>query len=80
LVVARCGAAALASAGQHHAIAPRTAAWYPKTNLTFSDAIAAVRRKLWTQQIYSTSPQTTEIIKIPKALSDRMANALAYAA
>jgi hypothetical protein len=65
---------------QDHAIAPRTAAWYPKTSLTFSDAIAAVRRKLWAQQIYSTSPQNTEIIKISKALSDRMANALAYAA
>ena len=65
---------------QDQAIAPRTAAWYSKANLTFSDAIAAVRRKLWAQQIYSTSPQMTEIIKIPKALSERMANALAYAA
>jgi hypothetical protein len=43
-------------------------------------AIAAVRRKLWAQQIYSISPHTTEIIKISKAISDRMANALAYAA
>jgi hypothetical protein len=65
---------------QDHAIVPRTAAWYPKTNLTFSDAIAAVRRRLWAQQIYSTSPKTTEIIKIPRRLADRMANALAYAA
>jgi hypothetical protein len=65
---------------QDQPIAPRTAAWYPKTNLTFSDAIAAVRRKLWAQQIYCTSPQTTEMIKIPRDLSDRMANALAYAA
>jgi hypothetical protein len=26
---------------------PRTAAWYPKPVLTFSDAIAAVRREIW---------------------------------
>jgi hypothetical protein len=65
---------------QDQAIVPRTAAWYPKANPTFSDAIAAVRRKLWAQQIYYTSPQTSEIIKIPRDLSDRMANALAYAA
>jgi len=29
----------------------RTAAWYPKTVLTFSDAIAAVRREIWAHQI-----------------------------
>lgn len=65
---------------QDQSIAPRTAAWYPKVNLTFSDAIAAVRRKIWAQQIYSTSRQGSEIIKIPRELAQRMANALAYAA
>ena len=61
-------------------IAPRTAAWYPKANLTFSDAIAAVRREIWARQIFSTSRQDAEMIKIPKELAQRMANALAYAA
>ncbi len=65
---------------QEQTIAPRTAAWYPKANLTFSDAIAAVRRKIWAQQIFSTSRQDAEMIKIPKELAERMANALAYAA
>ena len=65
---------------QDQTIAPRTAAWYPKANLTFSDAIAAVRQQIWTRQISSTSRRDTEIIKIPSDVWDRMANALAYAA
>jgi hypothetical protein len=63
-----------------HAITPKAAAWYPKANLTFSDAIAAVRRKIWAQQIYAMSPLATETIKIPRNIWNRMANALAYAA
>ena len=65
---------------QHQSIAPRTAAWYPKTNLSFSDAIATVRRQIWAQQISSTSRQNTEIIKIPSHIWSRIADALAYAA
>src|ERR1700690_4438917 len=42
---------------ERQTIAPRTAAWYPKANLTFSDAIAAVRCKIWAEQIFSTSRQ-----------------------
>ncbi len=64
----------------HHTFAPRTAAWYPKPELTFSDAIAAVRREIWAQQISFMSRQGGEIIKIPREVWDRMANALAYAA
>jgi hypothetical protein len=30
---------------------PRTAAWYPKAVLIFSDAIATVRREIWYHQI-----------------------------
>ncbi len=65
---------------QDQSIAPRTAAWYPKSNLTFSDAIAAVRRQIWAQQIYSTSRRNTDTMKIPRDVWRRMANALAYAA
>jgi DDE superfamily endonuclease len=59
---------------------PRTAAWYPKTERTFSDAIAAVRRKIWAQQIFSTSRCGGEIIKIPRHIWNQMTDALAYAA
>jgi hypothetical protein len=65
---------------QRQNIAPRTAAWYPKSNLTFSDAIAAVRREIWAEQIFSTSRKAREMIKIPRELAHRMADALAYAA
>jgi hypothetical protein len=61
-------------------IAPRAAAWYPKTHPTFSDAIAAVRRKLWTQQIYSMSTSPTETINIPRPIWKRLTDTLAYAA
>ena len=64
----------------HHPFAPRTAAWYPKAQLTFSDAIAAVHRRIWTQQISFTSRHSAETIKIPREVWNRMTNALAYAA
>jgi hypothetical protein len=33
-----------------------TAAWYPKAILTFSDAIAAVRREIWRHPLENRSP------------------------
>src|ERR1700729_3294616 len=35
--------------------APRTASWYPKPLLTFSDALATVRRELWSPGNFKTS-------------------------
>jgi hypothetical protein len=62
-----------------HSIIPRTAAWYPKTSLTFSDAIAVVRREIWTHQISSMSRSAAETIKIPIAAWNRIQTAVAYA-
>jgi len=46
-------------------IKPKTAAWYPKAVLTFSDAIAAVRREIWRHQISFTSrPRRDSIAKL----------------
>jgi hypothetical protein len=59
---------------------PRAAAWYRKPHRTFSDAIAAVRREIWAQQIFCTSRSSGETIKIPRDIWNRMADALAYAA
>ena len=61
-------------------LAPRTAAWYPKTHCTFSDAIAAVRRQIWHHQVSCLSRQHQDVIQIPRQLWDRAANVLAYAA
>jgi hypothetical protein len=61
-------------------IKPKTAAWYPKAVLTFSDAIAAVRREIWRHQISFMSRPRRDSIEIPRHIWERMENALAYAA
>ena len=61
-------------------LTPQTAAWYPKAFLTFSDAIAAVRREIWGHQISSMSRPRRDSIEIPTHIWHRMQNALAYAA
>jgi hypothetical protein len=58
----------------------RSAAWYPKTIPTFSDAIAAVRRNLWASGFLSHSRSEAEYERIPPALVRRLAESLAYAA
>ena len=59
---------------------PYAAAWYRKTNLTFTDAIGAVRLALWVGDIYSHSPPHREKQKIPPDRLVRMAEALCFAA
>ena len=61
-------------------LTPRAAAWYPKDTLTFSDAIAAVRREIWAHQISFMSRPRRDRIEIPAHIWHRMQNALAYAA
>lgn len=58
----------------------RGAAWYDKTKPTFSDAIAAARRAVWSFQAFSTSGSNNDLVKIPKALLERFTDALCYAA
>jgi len=59
---------------------PYAAAWYRKTNLTFTDAIGAVRLALWVGDIYSHSPHHREQQKTPPDRIVRMAEALCFAA
>jgi DDE superfamily endonuclease len=59
---------------------PRTAAWYPKPDLTFSDAIAAIRREIWAHQIICMSRPHRDTVEIPRLIWNRMTNALAHAA
>jgi hypothetical protein len=58
---------------------PRSAAWYVKDSLTFSDAVAAVRRVLWDVQNLSTSRSNPENVEIPAALLQRLVEAACYA-
>ncbi|WJM27520.1 hypothetical protein QUC32_24445 [Novosphingobium resinovorum] len=58
---------------------PYAAAWYRKTSLTFSDAIAAVRLQLWVGDINQRSPPHREPHYIPTSRLERMAQALCFA-
>jgi hypothetical protein len=58
----------------------RTAAWYAKERPTFSDAIALVRRCLWSECHFSMSKRDRDVIKIPRSLFDRLTDAVCYAA
>jgi hypothetical protein len=58
----------------------RSTAWYGKMRPTFSDAIALVRRQLWEYIHFSMSQQETDLMKIPRALLERLMEALCYAA
>jgi hypothetical protein len=58
----------------------RTAAWYAKTQPTFSDAIAWLRRLLWSHGYFSMLDSQSEMIKIPRSLLERLTDAVCYAA
>ncbi len=60
--------------------APRTASWYPKPLLTFSDALATVRRELWTPGNFETSSHTQDDTKTSHPTIDRLINLACYAA
>jgi len=59
---------------------PYAAAWYRKTSLTFTDAIGAVRLKIWLGNINQRSPPNRETQSIPASRVIRMAQALCFAA
>ena len=53
--------------------------WYSKVLPTFSDALALVRRFLWAST-FSTSSETTQMIKVPRLLFERLRDIAIYAA
>jgi hypothetical protein len=53
-------------------------AWYPKTQATFSDVLAEVRRELWGKFDYATSTQDPDVLLVPRSDMDRLAYALCY--
>jgi hypothetical protein len=60
---------------------PRQASWYTKASLTFSDALALVRQRLWSApEDFATSRSGNDVVKIPRALFDRLTDTLCYAA
>jgi DDE superfamily endonuclease len=59
---------------------PRVAAWYAKRVVTFSDALAAVRRALWADAALRTSAADRDPAKVPRAVLDRLTDLACYAA
>jgi hypothetical protein len=59
----------------------RRAAWYDKTRPTFTDALALVRKELWTQEeTFGGSLSDSETVKVPRAFMERLTDAVCYAA
>ena len=65
---------------KHESSSPEPPPGIQKTVLTFSDAIAAVRREIWGDQISFMSRPRRDSIEIPSHIWRRMENALAHAA
>jgi hypothetical protein len=53
-------------------------AWYHKTEASFSDVLALVRRALWGNFNYQTSATNPDMVLIPRSDLDRLAYALCY--
>ena len=60
-------------------IASHATAWHRKTRLTFTDAIAAVRREIWKHQTSSISPSSPDSIQASVHVWNRMETAVAHA-
>jgi DDE superfamily endonuclease len=59
----------------------RRAAWYDKTRPTFTDALALVRKELWTQEeTFGGLLSDSETVKVPRAFMERLTDAVCYAA
>jgi hypothetical protein len=65
---------------QEHTLPVRQAVWYRKPLPTFADAIAIVRRHLWTSTHFYMSPPKADMVEIPGALLNRLTETLCYAA
>ncbi len=61
-------------------VKPRQAAWYAKSEITFSDAIAAVGQHVRIQQLFSPSRPAQNMIQIPNALYQSLLQAACYPA
>ena len=68
-----------------HALHPRDlptrqAAWYPKGEASFADALAAVRRHLWSRWNSTDSPGDADLLPIPRPLWESLHEVVCYAA
>jgi DDE superfamily endonuclease len=53
-------------------------AWYHKSEATFSDVLAQVRRQLWGNFTFQTSPTNPDVCLVPRSHVERLAYAVCY--
>jgi hypothetical protein len=63
---------------QRHKLPIRQAAWYHKTQPTFSDALAVVRRQIWQHECFPQVGLSSDNSKPSSAIQDRLLSALCY--
>jgi hypothetical protein len=56
----------------------RQTSWYSKNEATFSDALAAVRKHLWSHLNYERSPQNPDLFLIPQAALFSLVDSACY--
>lgn len=54
------------------------AVWYRKQSATFCDVLAVVRRQLWGQETFRTSPCDPEVVLVPRSTLERLSWAVCY--
>jgi hypothetical protein len=60
-------------------VAVRSAAWYAKSEATFSDVLALVRRYLWRHVQFPNPHSNTRLVEFPASVVDLLMDTLAYA-
>jgi hypothetical protein len=63
-----------------HQLPIQQAAWYAKTEATFADVIAFVRRQIWSTRYLVKSTANIDPVVIPPIYAEQLLNAVAYAA
>jgi hypothetical protein len=58
----------------------RRAAWYDKSRPTFTDALALVRKQLWTCTTFRGLLSDPDTVKVPRAFMERLTDTVCYAA
>jgi len=56
----------------------KQAAWYHKQAATFRDVLAVVRRQLWGNFTFPTSPTDPDVVLVPSSTLARLAHAVCY--
>jgi hypothetical protein len=63
----------------NHQLPIQQAAWYAKSEATFADVIAFVRRRIWSARHFVKSTSEADSLLIPQTYAAQLLNAVTYA-